>query len=149
MTIWRVARAKPEVDFKEETGEKWRARTDSNSRPSASKGRRGDLYPVVLPVAARPGSTYTKAVGEKMARPERFELPTLCFEGRCSIQLSYGRVVQNSLSLRRLPRVRNRGAVSHAFGEAVLRAVTSNIREVCGVYGMHSPHDRQLSITGL
>ena len=26
-----------------------------------------------------------------MARPERFELPTLCFEGRCSIQLSYGR----------------------------------------------------------
>src|SRR5579862_5578149 len=28
-----------------------------------------------------------------MARPERFELPTLCFEGRCSIQLSYGRTV--------------------------------------------------------
>ena len=27
----------------------------------------------------------------KMVRPERFELPTLCFEGRCSIQLSYGR----------------------------------------------------------
>ena len=27
-----------------------------------------------------------------MARPERFELPTLCFEGRCSIQLSYGRM---------------------------------------------------------
>ena len=30
---------------------------------------------------------------EKMARPERFELPTLCFEGRCSIQLSYGRTM--------------------------------------------------------
>ena len=24
-------------------------------------------------------------------RPERLELPTLCSEGRCSIQLSYGR----------------------------------------------------------
>ena len=28
----------------------------------------------------------------KVARPERFELPTLCFEGRCSIRLSYGRI---------------------------------------------------------
>ena len=28
----------------------------------------------------------------EMARPERFELPTLWFEARCSIQLSYGRV---------------------------------------------------------
>jgi hypothetical protein len=26
-----------------------------------------------------------------MVRPERLELPTLCSEGRCSIQLSYGR----------------------------------------------------------
>ena len=29
---------------------------------------------------------------EQVARPERLELPTLCLEGRCSIQLSYGRV---------------------------------------------------------
>jgi hypothetical protein len=28
-----------------------------------------------------------------MARPGRFELPTLCLEGRRSIQLSYGRFV--------------------------------------------------------
>ena len=34
---------------------------------------------------------------KRVARPERFELPTLCFEGRCSIQLSYGRVVTISL----------------------------------------------------
>ena len=30
---------------------------------------------------------------KNMARPERFELPTLWFEARCSIQLSYGRVL--------------------------------------------------------
>ena len=28
---------------------------------------------------------------DEMARPERFELPTLGSEDRCSIQLSYGR----------------------------------------------------------
>jgi hypothetical protein len=30
-----------------------------------------------------------------MARPGRLELPTLCLEGRRSIQLSYGRVVNS------------------------------------------------------
>jgi hypothetical protein len=29
---------------------------------------------------------------QKVARPERFELPTLWFEARCSDPLSYGRV---------------------------------------------------------
>ncbi len=29
---------------------------------------------------------------EKVARPGRLELPTLCLEGRRSFQLSYGRV---------------------------------------------------------
>jgi hypothetical protein len=29
---------------------------------------------------------------KKVARPERFELPTLWFEARCSDPLSYGRV---------------------------------------------------------
>ena len=32
-----------------------------------------------------------------MARPERFELPTTWFEARYSIQLSYGRVIQESM----------------------------------------------------
>src|SRR5271165_5873934 len=31
------------------------------------------------------------ARSKKLVRPERLELPTLCSEGRCSIQLSYGR----------------------------------------------------------
>ena len=30
-----------------------------------------------------------------MARPEGFEPPTLCLEGRCSIRLSYGRYLPN------------------------------------------------------
>ena len=30
---------------------------------------------------------------EKVARPGRLELPTLCLEGRRSIQLSYGRIL--------------------------------------------------------
>ena len=30
---------------------------------------------------------------EGVVRPERFELPTLWFEAKCSIQLSYGRAV--------------------------------------------------------
>jgi hypothetical protein len=30
-------------------------------------------------------------------RPERFELPTLWFEAKCSIQLSYGRAVVEAI----------------------------------------------------
>jgi hypothetical protein len=35
---------------------------------------------------------YMPQVFENMARPARLERATLCLEGRCSIQLSYGRV---------------------------------------------------------
>jgi hypothetical protein len=37
---------------------------------------------------------------KRVARPERFELPTLWFEARCSIQLSYGRVRPSYQKLR-------------------------------------------------
>jgi hypothetical protein len=33
----------------------------------------------------------TCVLSEDLVRPERFELPTPCFVGKCSIQLSYGR----------------------------------------------------------
>ena len=35
-----------------------------------------------------------------MVRPERFELPTLWFEAKCSIQLSYGREKQDVATLK-------------------------------------------------
>ena len=37
-----------------------------------------------------------------MARPARFERATLCLEGRCSIQLSYGRSLPNLSQLTHL-----------------------------------------------
>jgi hypothetical protein len=43
---------------------------------------------------------------KRVARPERFELPTLWFEARCSIQLSYGRVPPSYQNLRAARRVR-------------------------------------------
>jgi hypothetical protein len=39
----------------------------------------------------------------KVARPERLELPTLWFEARCSIQLSYGRTIKILHHLDSLP----------------------------------------------
>ena len=39
---------------------------------------------------------------EKVARPEGFEPPTLCLEGRCSIRLSYGRYLPNFSYCKRL-----------------------------------------------
>ena len=43
---------------------------------------------------AKPSGLNRAGTAKEMARPARLELATLCLEGRRSIQLSYGRVVQ-------------------------------------------------------
>jgi hypothetical protein len=48
-----------------------------------------------------------RKVLKRLARPPRFERGTLCLEGRCSIQLSYGRAVAKAiLSLSEVLRLR-------------------------------------------
>jgi hypothetical protein len=42
----------------------------------------------------QPPASDETLVRKDMVRPERFELPTLWFEAKCSIQLSYGREKQ-------------------------------------------------------
>src|SRR6267378_2088330 len=51
----------------------------------------GEHLPGQQRVKAKSDSSYSFQFNE-MARPGRLELPTLCLEGRRSIQLSYGRV---------------------------------------------------------
>ena len=42
---------------------------------------------------------FMDAIKRGVVRPERFELPTLWFEAKCSIQLSYGRTLRNASSV--------------------------------------------------
>src|SRR5579863_9562993 len=61
-----------------------------------------------------------------MARPERFELPTLWFEARCSIQLSYGRVrpsYQNSRVTRRSAPFRSHRNERNRGGRSAIGAI--------------------------
>jgi hypothetical protein len=64
----------------------------ANGRETASKVREGSDF-IAIYLQALPTL-------RKLARPERFELPTFCFEGRCSIQLSYGRAAIGFYRLR-------------------------------------------------
>jgi hypothetical protein len=52
----------------------------------------GDDYTYLAPVLPSPDTLPRKLL--ILVRPERFELPTLWFEAKCSIQLSYGRALQ-------------------------------------------------------
>src|SRR5690606_21166464 len=65
-----------------------------------------------------------KSSKSKMARPERFELPTPGFVGRCSIQLSYGRVVADGAAVGGTLRDDQRhsnAAGAHTAGSAAMR----------------------------
>ena len=59
-----------------------------------------------------------------MVRPERLELPTLCSEGRCSIQLSYGRATD---ILRQSGRERHRASSERTSASTPLRASSANL----------------------
>ena len=64
------------------------------SRPAASTSSRPNA---IAPKPRQPGYRRTQFADEyQLARSERFELPTLGIEIRCSIQLSYERVVSLS-----------------------------------------------------
>ena len=55
---------------------------------------KGAVTPMCNPVETGPGSKFSISITpylKSLARPERLELPTLGFEDRYSIQLSYGR----------------------------------------------------------
>src|SRR5579883_3513216 len=72
--------------------------------------------PVAADSAARtkiaPVDRFTCKASARLARPERFELPTLGSEDRCSIRLSYGRIrVSHSTGC-----WRHKAGPSHAAG---------------------------------
>ena len=78
--IWLVTLMDYDVEFLDNET----CRLESPGNPFAAK---------VLPMSAVYTVTYVTGIDPlKLARPERFELPTSGFVGRCSIQLSYGRV---------------------------------------------------------
>src|SRR6266550_2533380 len=61
----------------------------------------GEHLPGQQRVKVKSDSSYSFQFNE-MARPGRLELPTLCLEGRRSIQLSYGRILGYSPDSTRL-----------------------------------------------
>ena len=71
-----------------------------------------------------------------VARPERLELPTLGFEGRCSIQLSYGRVGAIVMERPADPLLRRRTAAGR----------TAEVHDI-GAVGQRGPHQRAARLT--
>src|SRR6266702_2738617 len=66
----------------------WRLGCSNHSKIRSAQKCYPCLRYVVSPMS--PGRTEAE-----VARPGRFELPTLCLEGRRSIQLSYGRLTDS------------------------------------------------------
>jgi len=73
--------------------------------PQAQRRLAGKIARVLLPLAPKSGlrkrgqrPQLQEEQGERVARPERFELPTFWFVARRSIQLSYGRAISENSS---------------------------------------------------
>ena len=68
---------------------------DQDGAAAVAASAAGEDFPAAASVAAAaaPSSNQCREQSvQKVVRPERLELPTLCSEGRCSIRLSYGRL---------------------------------------------------------
>ncbi len=94
-----------------------------------------------------------------MVRPERFELPTLWFEAKCSIQLSYGRTlcgeftaqVNRKLILQGRSSGASPSALSQARARALLRphALWNRLHNVQSGAAQQSQDDRATQSAGV
>ena len=102
----------------------WHADGDTASPGCAGKNDTSGCVCITQIQAVKTGK---KMGGEEfeVVRPERFELPTPCFVGKCSIQLSYGRTRDATAGKQALSR---RSIVLHVRGSvSILRMDPSGV----------------------